>query len=83
MPCGTEMIARLLGSMSAFKICRFLVGPVTHRLSPLIKHFFEIGSLTTTVYSKRNAHLIPNFFVVPLGEAKCVLNVRRFFWNRL
>ncbi len=34
---------------SAFKIDRFLVRPVTHRLSPLISHFFMIGSLTIAI----------------------------------
>ena len=28
-----------------------------------------------TVYSKRNAHLIPNFFAAPLGEGSIQLGV--------
>ncbi len=46
----------VIRTYSAFKICRFLVEPVTHRLSPLISHLFKIGSLTNNpmagVYEK-------------------------------
>ncbi len=35
-----------------------------------------IGGCVHTVYSKRNAHLIPNFFMAPLGEGG-----QKFTWS--
>ena len=54
-----------------------------HSLDIIPVLFQRHRSNNITVYSKRNAHSIPNFFVAPLGEGgQKWINVR-FFWNRL